>query len=1064
MDIELKTFNEELLEKPVETGVVDLEEPQKESKENLSTFRSIHFNGYTTNTNPGMSNKLNNRKYTVLNLVPMVLYEQFKYFFNMFFLLLAVSQFIKIFQVGLLFSYIAPLVFVLFLTLLKEAYDDYKRYSRDKETNQQIYRVWQGNGFYDTKAEDLKEGHIIELHAGQRIPADCVLLWTSDPSESVFIKTDQLDGETDWKLRNPINYTQKTLARAQDPLNLSGYVKIEQPSNQIYEFNGVFVNETNREADEPLGLVNTLWATTVLCSPKSLAMVVYVGLETRIAMNISESKVKVGSIDKELNRMSKILFAVMFIIAVLLEFMADDPSNFIVSVVKYILLLSSIIPISLRINLDFSKIVFSYKINTDTEIEAIARNSQIPEELGRIGIVLSDKTGTLTQNVMQFKQISSEYLKFTPDERKIRKVLVKELKEDSKISLNTSKSLLDKNKLSKGKVTKELLLALGLCHNVTPVEEDGERVLQASSPDEIALMRAAEDYGLRLQSRNQKEIKLLWESVNREVSYEILNVFPFTSARKRMGIILRDKTLGRIVFYIKGADFIMKTLVPEVKTGFLMDECDDLSREGLRTLVYGFKILSEESYKEWAQLYAEASVSLTRRDELQWEAVDELEKGVQFLCVTGVEDKLQEDCANSIEALKDAGISIWMLTGDKIETVSCVAISTGLKGLDQEFFIMKEIKTEESLMRELNRFSSRSDKGVLVVDGNTLSTIYRYNEEFFFKLAVETKCVIACRCSPTQKAEVVKSLKKYSDQITLSIGDGGNDVPMINAADVGVGIVGKEGKQAALASDFSITKFKHLTNLLLWHGRNSYKRGAVMAQFVMHRGLIISFMQCYFCFLFGYLQIALFNGYLMLGYATVYTMFPVFALIFDEDVDLPTALKFPILYKNLQKGRELNNKTFMCWMWKSIYQAFIIIMMNIVFFEQPFRDFVSTGFSALIVVELINTFSVMNNYTWLMFLSIVFSIAIYIFSFIFFRQYFSAAELNTMFFVKALVVGVICHIPFVIIHRLNRYYYPTEEQKIMKNVGMKRKSKIRRFISKYILCEKDVIISEKDLF
>lgn len=193
------------------------------------------------------------------------------------------------------------------------------------------------------------------------------------------------------------------------------------------------------------------------------------------------------------------------------------------------------------------------------------------------------------------------------------------------------------------------------------------------------------------------------------------------------------------------------------------------------------------------------------------------------------------------------------------------------------------------------------------------------NEWFFIQTAIKADGVICCRCSPTQKALIVRLVKKYTDKITLCIGDGGNDVPMIMEADVGVGIVGKEGKQAALASDFSLMEFRRLKELLLWHGRNSYKRGAVMAQFVIHRGLIISVMQIYFIIIIGFLKIALFNGYLLLGYSTIFTMFPVFALIFDYDVDRESALKYPSLYKSLTRGQELTYKTFLIWLWISFF-------------------------------------------------------------------------------------------------------------------------------------------------
>ena len=142
----------------------------------------------------------------------------------MFFLLLCISQFIPIFKVGLLFSYVAPLVFVLVMTMIKEAFDDYKKFQRDKETNETLYNVWSGGGFKEIRSESIVEGHILELKVNDRIPADCVLLWSGDPSGTVFIKTDQLDGETDWKLRNPINYTQTSLSNTHDPSRLSGYI------------------------------------------------------------------------------------------------------------------------------------------------------------------------------------------------------------------------------------------------------------------------------------------------------------------------------------------------------------------------------------------------------------------------------------------------------------------------------------------------------------------------------------------------------------------------------------------------------------------------------------------------------------------------------------------------------------------------------------------------------------------------------------------------------------------------------------------------------------------------
>jgi phospholipid-translocating ATPase len=200
-------------------------------------------------------------------------------------------------------------------------------------------------------------------------------------------------------------------------------------------------------------------------------------------------------------------------------------------------------------------------------------------------------------------------------------------------------------------------------------------------------------------------------------------------------------------------------------------------------------------------------------------------------------------------------------------------------------------------------------------------------------------------------------------------------------AAAGVGIVGKEGKQASLAADFSVMQFSHLTKLLLWHGRNSYRRSAKLAQFVIHRGLIISVMQAVFSSIFYFAPIALYQGWLMVGYATIYTMAPVFSLVLDRDLNEDLALSYPELYKELTKvprlsppaisdlvyahlvnahvrrcsfqGRALSYKTFFIWLMISLYQGAAIMIIALVLFENEFLNIVAISFTALILNELI---------------------------------------------------------------------------------------------------------------
>ena len=247
-------------------------------------------------------------------------------------------------------------------------------------------------------------------------------------------------------------------------------------------------------------------------------------------------------------------------------------------------------------------------------------------------------------------------------------------------------------------------------------------------------------------------------------------------------------------------------------------------------------------------------------------------------------------------------------------------------------------------------------------------------EELFFTSSILSESVICCRCSPTQKSKIVNEIKKYLNktQRTAAIGDGGNDVSMILKADVGIGIVGKEGLQASLSSDFSITKFSSLNDLFLWHGSKTYKNTAKMSNFIIHRGLIISFIQMLFSCVFYFNSVALYNGFLILGYSTIYTIFPSMSLLLDVETKYETIKKHPDLYKILLKGRELNIKNFLGWFWKSIYQASIIIFASISLFgENIFLKIVTITFTELIFAEILNVYVEIKTFNKYIYYSLI---------------------------------------------------------------------------------------------
>lgn len=1124
-------------------------------------------------------NAVSNAKYTPWSFLPRTLYNEFSFFFNLYFLLVALSQVIPALRIGYLSTYVAPLAFVLIITLGKEAYDDVQRRKRDNEANGETYRVLEfdervgGGGQRKTRKEegsgakkkklrrkgapngdsrvtqvedeeqrtedveapsssvreavkpsrDLKVGDVVVLEKDRRIPADVVILksfatetavsgekvskdeqskpvlfgtgkestapdgeqaqgavkgteldnktTSEDPGAGgeAFIRTDQLDGETDWKLRlaTPLCQTLPTseLIRLQ--------VSAGKPDKKVNDFIGTMEllprqtrgydphlgksedakpNEQQAEAKtSPLSIDNTAWANTVLASSTTVhAVVVYTGPQTRAALSTSASRSKTGLLELEINSLVKILCvitaALSFLLVALEGFDSKNDRPWYVAVMRFLILFSTIVPISLRVNLDMGKSVYAYFIQRDSGIPGtVVRTSTIPEDLGRIEYLLSDKTGTLTRNEMELRKVHVGTVSYNLEAMEEVASFVKQafaLPEgapaDQLWTPSTGLSIMNNARGSRREISlrvRDLVLALALCHNVTPTveEEDGKAVTayQASSPDEIAIVQWTEQVGLRLIHRDRKTISLQFAEDGRTVvKVKILNVFPFTSDSKRMGIVVKfmrnastDEDDDEVYFYQKGADTVMSAIV--ASNDWLDEETGNMAREGLRTLVIGRKTMSSQQYSNFSSEYSSASMGFSDRDNAMQRVVKQyLESSLELLGVTGVEDKLQDRVKPSLELLRNAGIKIWMLTGDKVETARCVAVSSKLVSRGQYIHTISGLTRKEFALDALSLLHSQPSSALLI-DGQSLTIYLNHHRDAFITLAVRLPAVIACRCSPTQKADIAHLIRAYTRKRIACIGDGGNDVSMIQAADVGVGIVGKEGRQASLAADFSITQFSHLTKLLLWHGRNSYKRSAKLSQFVIHRGLLISVAQTVFSVASAFEPIALYRDWLLVGYATVYTMAPVFSLVLDRDVDEKLANLYPELYKDLQVSKSLSYSTFFVWLGISIYQGLIIQggseLLVPAYSRHPpsssdplptpetnpgFAKMLAVSYTSLVINELIMVAAEVTTWHPMMIFSLLGTAGVYFGSLPFLGEYFDTSFLLTLGF--AWRVAAIC--------------------------------------------------------
>ncbi|KFW02969.1 putative phospholipid-transporting ATPase VB [Eurypyga helias] len=507
---------------------------------------------------------------------------------------------------------------------------------------------------------------------------------------------------------------------------------------------------------------------------------------------------------------------------------------------------------------------------------------------------------------------------------------------------------------------------------------------EAESPDEAALVYAAQAYSFTLVSRTPEQVTVRLPQ-GTLLTFDILYTLGFDSVRKRMSVVVRHPLTKEIVVYTKGADsVIMDLLEDSAKADISVQKkikrikektqkhLDYYAREGLRTLCIAKKVLNEDDFQKWANFRREAEAAIDNRDELLMETAQHLETKLTLLGATGIEDRLQDGVPDTIAALREAGIQIWVLTGDKQETAVNIAYSCKLlKQRDTVFTINTENKeTCESLLnltleevrknyeveKPQRRFfgiiptsfsasEAPSPEFGLVIDGRTLNVIFQGGlEEKFLALTKYCRSVLCCRATPLQKSMVVKLVRRQLKVMTLSIGDGANDVSMIQAADVGIGISGQEGMQAVMASDFAISRFKHLKKLLLVHGHWCYVRLAKMVIYFFYKNVSYVNLLFWYQFFCGFSGSTMIDYWQMIFFNLFFTSMPPLLFgVLDRDVSAETLLGLPELYKNGQNSEIYKLSTFIITMLDAFYQSLICFFVPYLTYEDSDIDVFSFG-------------------------------------------------------------------------------------------------------------------------
>ncbi|KAL8158522.1 hypothetical protein V2J09_000059 [Rumex salicifolius] len=863
--------------------------------------RNVYINDDESTQELYCDNRISNRKYTILNFLPKNLWEQFSRFMNQYFLLIACLQLWPLITPVNPASTWGPLIFIFAVSATKEAWDDYNRYLSDKKANEkEVWVVKQGIKKH-IQAQDIHVGDMVWLRENDEVPCDLVLLGTSDPQGFCYIETSALDGETDLKTR-----VIPTACTGIDPEllhKIKGVIECPSPDKDIRRFDAnlrLFPPFIDNDIC-PLTIKNTLLQSCYLRNTEwACGVAIYTGNETKLGMSSGIPEPKLTAVDAMIDKLTGAIFIFQIVVVTVLGIAGNVWKDteamkqwyvlypkvapwyeLLIIPLRFELLCSIMIPISIKVSLDLVKSLYAKFIDWDhemmdqeTSISAHAANTAISEDLGQVEYILTDKTGTLTENKMIFKRccINGIYYGNESGDALKDSLLHAAVANDSPDILRS-------------------LMVMAMCNTVIPTQRKrGEILYKSQSQDEEALVQAAARLNMVLFQKNANTIELRFNSST--LHYEVLDILEFTSDRKRMSVVLRDCKNEKIILLSKGAD---EAILPYATTDqpirVFTEAVEQFSQLGLRTLCLAWRELEEDEYQEWASLFKEANSSLVDREWRIAEVCQKIEHNFQILGVTAIEDRLQDGVPETIEMLRRAGINFWMLTGDKKDTaiqiaLSCNFISPEPKGQ----LLLIDGKTRDEVCRSLERvlltmkITTAEPKDVaFVVDGWALEIAMTHYRRAFTELAVLSRTAICCRVTPSQKAQLVELLKSCEYR-TLAIGDGGNDVRMIQQADIGVGISGREGLQAARAADYSI--------------------GSVSGT-------------------------SLFNSVSLMAYNVFYTSIPVLVSVLDKDLSESTVMQHPQILFYCQAGRILNPSSFAGWFGRSLFHAMVVFIITV---------------------------------------------------------------------------------------------------------------------------------------
>uniref|UniRef100_A0A663N3R7 Phospholipid-transporting ATPase n=1 Tax=Athene cunicularia TaxID=194338 RepID=A0A663N3R7_ATHCN len=877
-------------------------------------------------------NRIVSSKYTFWNFVPKNLFEQFRRIANFYFLIIFLVQLIIDTPTSPVTSGL-PLLFVITVTAIKQGYEDWLRHKADNAMNQCPVHFIQHGKLVRKQSRKLRVGDIVMVKEDETFPCDLIFLSSSRGDGTCFVTTASLDGESSHKTYYAVQDT-KAFHNEQEIDALHATIECEQPQPDLYNY--CFTKKSHN--------------TNCLIP----GVAIYTGMETKMALNYQAKSQKRSAVENKalINTVLKYVWQS--------EPFRDEPwynqkteperkrnlfLRAFTDFLAFMVLFNYIIPVSMYVTVEMQKFLGSYFLTWDEEMfdedtgeGPLVNTSDLNEELGQIEYVFTDKTGTLTENNMEFVECCIEGHVYVP------------------------------HVICNGQIlhdcTEDLFFrALCLCHTVQVKDDDSVDGLKknqlsrrsciyiSSSPDEVALVEGIQRLGYTYLRLKDNFMEILNRENNIE-KFELLEVLSFDSVRRRMSVIVRSST-GDIFLFCKGADSSIFPRVKEGKIDQIRSRVERNAVEGLRTLCVAYKKLTAEEYSNAQKLLQNAKLALQDREKKLAEVYEKIERDFILLGATAVEDRLQEKAADTIEALQKAGIKVWVLTGDKMETAAATCYACKLFRRNTQILELTTKKIEEQSLHDVlfdlsktvlrhngsltrDTFSGLStdmqDYG-LIIDGAALSLIMKPRQdgssgnyrELFLEICRNCSAVLCCRMAPLQKAQIVKLIKLSKEHpITLAIGDGANDVSMILEAHVGIGIIGKEGRQAARNSDYAIPKFKHLKKMLLVHGHFYYVRISELVQYFFYKNVCFIFPQFLYQFFCGFSQQTLYDTAYLTLYNISFTSLPILLYgLMEQHVSADTLKREPSLYRDVAKNALLRWRAFIYWTFLGVFDAVV---------------------------------------------------------------------------------------------------------------------------------------------